>query len=337
MIIDNFDLNKDIMFVAEIGNNHEGNYALAEKMIHLAKDAGADAVKFQTFKTEHYVTSKDKDRFNRLKSFELTYEEFEKLSKVARKRDIVFLSTPFDLESVEFLNTIVPAFKISSGDNNFYPLLQKVAQTGKPVILSSGLVDLGKIRASKDFIEDIWKIEGIKQQMAVLHCVSSYPVRDEEANLGAIEALRRELGCMVGYSDHTIGTSAAVHAAVLGARIIEKHFTIDKKYSDFRDHSLSADIKSFADMVKKTKKAVTLIGKREKTVQLSERAAVNSMRRSVAAKCDLPEGSTVSMDNITWVRPGGGIPPGDEALLLGKKLTAPVNAGEHILQDMVAN
>ena len=173
MLIDSFNTDDDILVVAEIGNNHEGRYALAEELIGLAARAGVGAVKFQTFKTEYYVSHKDEARFNRLKSFELTESEFEKLSQVAKRENVLFLSTPFDIESAQFLDKLVPAFKISSGDNNFFPLIEVVAQTGKPIILSAGLTDMEQITATRDFIQTVWSKSGINQEMTVLHCVVS--------------------------------------------------------------------------------------------------------------------------------------------------------------------
>ncbi|MBL7129793.1 MAG: N-acetylneuraminate synthase family protein [Candidatus Omnitrophica bacterium] len=335
MKIGDFDLEKDILIVAEIGNNHEGDYMLAEKMIRLAVKAGAGAVKLQTYRTELYVNRKDKARFDKLKSFELTYDEFYRLSKVAQSEGVLFLSTPFDLESAEFLNTIVPAFKISSGDNTFYPLLEKVAQFGKPVILSSGLADLKQIRCSKSFIERIWEKVGRQQSLAVLHCVASYPVSPAEVNLMAISQLKYELQCTVGYSDHSLGIEAAVLSVVLGARIVEKHFTVDRNYSDFKDHQLSADPQNMSELVRRIKEITVLLGTGEINVQESEKSVSHLLRRSIAAKRDLPKGAKITWDDITWVRPAGGISPGEEHRFIGNSLSRSVKAGEQIIPEFL--
>ena len=335
MKIGSFDLEQDVLIVAEIGNNHEGSYALAEEMIGAAAETGAGAVKFQTFRTEHYVSRRDESRFSRLKSFELTFEEFEKLSSVAHNEGLLFMSTPFDLESAEFLNTIVPAFKISSGDNNFYPLIEKIAHFNKPIIISSGLADLGQIRYSKTFTEHIWEQLGIKQDIAVLHCVSSYPVPFAEASLSTISHLKNELQCTIGYSDHTIGIEAAVLSVALGARIIEKHFTLDKNYSDFRDHQLSADPQQMRELIEKIKETCMLLGTGGKKVQKSEQTSVDLVRRSIVASRDLPKGKRVSGEDITWVRPGVGLPPGQEHVVLGKSLSRPVRVGEPITLEIL--
>ena len=332
MKIESFDLNKDILIIAEIGNNHEGSYALAEEMIGLAAVAGAGAVKFQTFKTEHYVSKKDRDRFDRLKSFELSPADFEQLSGVAKEAGLLFISTPFDLESADYLNSIVDAYKIASGDNNFYPLIAKVAKKKKPIIMSTGLADLDHIKKSQLFISKIRQENGLKQDLAVLHCVSSYPVLPEYANLKAIETLRNELDCTIGYSDHTLGIDAALIAVALGARIIEKHFTIDKEYSDFRDHQLSSDPEELKQLVNKVKTVAMMMGTGDKILQESEIGIEDQIRRSIVAKHDLPKGAKLSWDDITWIRPAGGLPPGEENMILGKTLVKSVSMGEPIFE-----
>ncbi|HIJ66756.1 MAG TPA: hypothetical protein HPP87_02795 [Planctomycetes bacterium] len=336
MNIGSFDTNKEVMIVAEIGNNHEGSYALAEEMIYKAAQAGADAVKFQTFRAEFYVSRLDKARFERLKSFELTFDQFERLSRTARDAAVIFLSTPFDLDSAEFLNSIVPAFKISSGDNNFYPIIEKIAGFGKPIIMSSGLSGIGELKQTKSFIERKWDNSEQKPDLAVLHCVSSYPVKPSEANLGAITHLKEELGCTVGYSDHTMGIEAAVLSVALGAGIIEKHFTIDKGYSDFRDHQLSADPEEMKKLVERVREAQVYLGSGKKVVQKVEQANIPLLRRSIVAKADLAAGSTISTDDITWVRPAGGLEPGSEMIVVGNRLKRAIRRGQMITLEHLA-
>lgn len=337
MRIGNFDTDKDILIIAEIGNNHEGSYALAEEMIGLAAAAGAGAVKFQTFKTEYYVSKKDKDRFKRLKSFELSHADFENLSRVAKELGLLFISTPFDLESAEYLSSIVDAYKISSGDNNFYPLIEKVAKKKKPIIMSTGLADLDQIKKSQLFIYKVRQENELRNELAILHCVSSYPVLPEHANLKAIKTLQTELDCTIGYSDHTIGVDASLIAVALGARIIEKHFTIDKNYSDFRDHQLSADPEEFRQLVNKVKTASMMMGTGNKILQEVEISIEDQIRRSIVAKHDLPKGAKISWDDITWIRPAGGLLPGEENKILGKTLIKSVKMGtpifEHNLEE----
>lgn len=331
MKIGNWDLDKDVLIVAEIGNNHEGSYARAEEMIKLAAMAGAGAVKFQTIIPERLVSPGDIDRVRQLERFRLSYNEFEKLQKIAEKENVLFLSTPFDIESASFLNKLVPAFKISSGDNNFLPLIDVIARTGKPIILSSGAAGIKQISATKNFIQDIWRQKGISEELAILHCVSSYPTPHEEANLLAIIKIKEELGVTVGYSDHTLGMEAAVLSVGLGARIIEKHFTFDKNYSDFHDHKISLEPNELATLVERVREASSMLGSGEKAIANCEKILVNKIRRSIVAGHDLSEGALLRYEDLTWLRPGGGLAPGNEAQLTGKKLKKPKSMGEYIL------
>lgn len=334
MRIQDLDTERRILVIAEIGNNHEGNFALAQKMIDRAAEAGADAVKFQTFRTEEYVSRKDAARFQRLKSFELSYDQFARLAEQAKQAGLLFLSTPFDLTSADFLGTVADAIKIASGDNTFFPLLGAAARTGKPLVLSAGIADLHEIAISKAHIERCWAGLGIQTELAVLHCVTSYPVEPAQANLAAIHSLM-ELGCTIGYSDHTLGIEAAVLAAGMGARIIEKHFTLDKAQSDFRDHQLAADPPEFARMVERIRNAEVLRGSGEKIAQPSERTLAPAVRRSIVAKHDLTAGQILTFADITWVRPGGGLAPGRETEIIGKRLVRDVSAGEPLALDMI--
>ena len=330
MKIGSFDMQSEVFVVAEIGNNHEGNFDLAKKMIALAAQSGAHAVKFQTIVPEKLVTTLDQVRINQLKKFQFSYKQFEDLKDEADRQKIIFLSTPFDLESAKFLEHLVPAFKIASGDNNFYPLLECVAQTAKPLIISSGLADLAQIKKTKTFVENIWRKKKIKQDLAILHCVSSYPTEPEKANLLAIRQLQK-LGMTVGYSDHTLGIEAAVTAVSLDARIIEKHFTLDKNYSSFRDHQLSADPAEFTEMVKRIKQATILRGDGRISPLKSGLGDGYKIRRSVIANRDLEKGTKLKLEDIAWVRPGGGLNPGEEGLVIGKILSRAVKKGEMIL------
>lgn len=254
MKIGPMDTDQKVFVIAEVGVNHEGDEAVAARLVRLAAQAGADAVKFQTFKVENYVSDAyGEARVQRLKKFALPFEAFGRLARVAGEAGILFLSTPLDLESAKYLDTIAPAFKIASGDNNFWPLLLQVAATGKPTLLSCGLADLAAVDRAKSFIEAEWRRLGITQELALLHCVSSYPVPPDQANLRSIQLLRERFGGTVGYSDHTNGLDAALMSVALGARIIEKHFTLDKHYSEFRDHQLSADPAELKHLISKVR------------------------------------------------------------------------------------
>ena len=331
MRIGDVDLRATVLVVAEIGNNHEGNFSVAAELVRQAAASGAGAVKVQTFRPRYLVSAAETDRFERLSRFALSHAQFADLAGLATSLGLLFLATPLDLESAAFLEDHVHAYKIASGDNNFYPLMERLAATGKPVILSSGLADLAQIRQSARFLTDQWARRGIGPGLAVLHCVSSYPAPDAEANLAAIPLLSRELGCLIGYSDHTLGTEACVAAVALGARIIEKHFTLDTHYSDFRDHQLSADPVEMKRLVDQVRRVSAMLGKAEKAVQPSEAAGAYFSRRSIVASADLKRDHRLERQDFTWIRPGGGLPPGDEHRLLGKTLNRDVMFGEAIL------
>lgn len=323
------DTSRGVFIIAEIGNNHEGDAKRAEKLIRLAAKAGADAVKFQTIVPEKLVSAREKDRIEQLRRFQLSYAQFEALKKVADAEGVEFLSTPFDLESADFLAPLVPAFKIASGDNNFVPLIAHVAQIGKPLIVSAGLASPQEIRRLVELVRGVRRDRKIADDLAILHCVVSYPAKDEDADLLSIRMIS-ELGVVPGYSDHTIGIDAAVLSVALGARIIEKHFTDDKNYSQFRDHQLSADAADLTELVVRVRRAEKLLGDGKKTMKDAERENALKVRRSIVAKRDLERGSVVLPQDITWVRPGGGLAPGEEKQVLGRRLSRAVLQGEMI-------
>ena len=333
MKIGKLDTDKKVIVIAEIGNNHEGSFARAEEMIDLAAQAGADAVKFQTYRTEHLVSRENKDRFNTLKSFELSFDDFTMLKKSADHAGVMFMSTPFDIGSAEFLNGLVPAFKIASGDNNFYPLIETVARFGKPIILSCGLAELIELEYAKALIDRTWNEIGAQPDMALLHCVTSYPVPPAEANLMAIQTLQERFGCVTGYSDHTLGIEAAALSVASGARIVEKHFTLDNNFSEFRDHKLSADPEDFKQLVEKIRSIEEMLGTGSKISQESEKCLEASVRRSIVTARSLKAGQSIRPEDITWVRPSGGLAPGKEYRVLGKMLKRNMRAGEMILTD----
>ena len=329
------DLAKEILVIAEIGNNHEGSYVRAEEMIGLAAKAGAGAVKFQTIVPEQLVSPSQKERLARLKKFQLSHKEFEKLARVAHKENILFLSTPFDIASVRFLQNIVPAFKIASGDNDFYPLLEAVCKTQKPVVLSTGLADGRTIGQTVRFIEKCWGTNKTRENLALLHCVTSYPVPVDQANLRAIRTLRERFKLTTGYSDHTLGIDAAVLSVALGARIIEKHFTLDKGSRSFGDHQLSADPKDLAELVRRVKEADALLGDGTLKAQDNEKNIMVQARRSIAAAKDLSRGRKIVREDLAWLRPAGGLKPTEEKKILGKYLVHDVKRGDHILAQDV--
>ena len=335
MKIGKADLDREVLVIAEIGNNHEGIFDLAEKMVYEAASCGVQAVKFQTFQTELFVSKADLSRYKRLKSFELSYPQFSALAKLAHSLGLIFISTPLDLASAKFLDSIVDCYKIASADNNFFPLLEVVAQTGKPIIISTGLSDISQVIQALDFIREK-SPQKMQQEIAILHCITSYPVPPEQVNLRAIPFLQKKLSVTVGYSDHTLGIDAALCAAALGAKIIEKHFTLDKNYSDFRDHKLSADPPEMTMLVEKIKQISPMLGNEEKDIQPCEKEVISMVRRSIVAGTDLPRGHCLTPADLSWIRPAaGGLPPGQEHLLLGRRLKKSVVFGRQLNENDV--
>jgi N,N'-diacetyllegionaminate synthase len=335
MRIGNLDSDEKVIIIAEIGNNHEGSFDVAHEMVDRAAEAGVDAVKFQTFKTETFVAPSQVERFERMKGFELSQDQFARLAERARAAGIKFISTPLDMPSAVYLDGIVDALKVASGDNTFYPLIEFVAGTDKPVIISTGFADEPEIALAAATVEKIRGGRPNGPEMALLHCVSAYPVEPEVANLGAIHCLSQRFGeiATIGYSDHTLGTLAATLSIAAGARIVEKHFTLDRNYSDFRDHQLSADPSMMASLVKTIREAETLMGSGDLAPRQIERDSETPVRRSIAAARGLGAGEIVGPDDIMWIRPGEGFPPGREATVLGRPLVKSVGPGELFTND----
>jgi N,N'-diacetyllegionaminate synthase len=332
MKIGAIDLSSEILVIAEIGNNHEGDFGLATEMIHAAVAAGARAVKFQTIQPERLVSATQAARIEQLSRYAFSRDQFAELAGIAREAGAMFLSTPFTPDVLPWLGPLVPAFKIASGDNNFTPLLEAVAATGKPILLSTGMSDMDAIKQVCTTIGNVAQ----SGEIALLHCVSAYPTPPEQANLRAIATLARETGKVVGYSDHTLGVDAAILSVALGARIIEKHFTLSKTQSDFRDHALSADPAEMVELVRRVRLAQTLLGTGEKILQEGEMPTAAAARRSIVARAALPAGHLLANGDLDWLRPGGGLAPGKEGLILGRRLTQAVARGEMIKPDMVA-
>lgn len=331
MEIGRIDLDRRVLVVAEIGNNHEGDSDTAHRLVRAAADAGADAVKLQTFRTEHFASPSDPERFERLRSFELDRADIESLQRLASSLGLLFVSTPLDLDSAAFLEPLVDAYKIASADNLFYPLLELVAATGKPVIVSAGLSSTERIERSVAFLRRQWSAAGLEERLAVLHCVSSYPAPPESVNLASIGFLREQLGCPVGYSDHTLGIEVCELAVAAGARVVEKHFTLDKQASDFRDHQLSADPDDLRQLVERIRRVEEIVGSPGKAVQPAEAELEPLVARSLVAAADLPAGHVLERCDLAWTRPGGGLAPGEEGRVLGKALLAARHLGERIL------
>ena len=303
MKLKNFDLKKKVFIIAEVGNNHEGNFSIAKKLVHLAAKAGVDAIKFQTFRTENFIRKKDIKRFKQLKKFELSYEQFKSLKKLAHIKKIKFISTPLDLESTDFLIKNADLIKIASSDNNFFPLIEKVLKSKKSIIISTGMTNISQI---KDLTNYIYKVIGKKsaeKRIALLHCVTSYPVEDKFANLRSVEYLIKNSKLTIGYSDHTLGNDACIAAVAMGAKVIEKHFTINKKFSKFRDHALSADYTDLKNIVSRIRKVEKQLGRFNKEIQKPEKKLIKIVRRAAYADRDILPGEKISIKNVKFLRP----------------------------------
>ena len=285
--------------VAEIGNNHEGSFEIAKKLVKAAAKTGVSAVKFQTFRTEYYVNQTDKKRFNQLKKFELTKKNFIYLSELAKDLNLKFISTPFDLESANFLSKIVDIFKISSGDNNYFDLIKEVSKFNKKIFISLGLTNIREIFKLVKYLKKI----GVKNRTVLMHCVSSYPVKNEEANLNSINYLRAKLKMEIGYSDHTVGIIASIIAYSFGAKIIEKHFTLDNNFSNFRDHKLSLNPQDMKYLIFLLNQSTRMFGNFKKEVSINEKKNINLMRRSFYASRNIKKGEKLINSNIKFVRP----------------------------------
>lgn len=305
------------LIIAEAGVNHNGDIDIAKQMIDAAADAGADVVKFQTFKAENLVTqsakkaeyqlqttSKEESQLQMLKKLELSFEDHKELIKYSKKKNIGFLSTPFDLDSLQLLIDIgIDTIKLPSGEITNYPLLKKSAETGKKIILSTGMSGLEEIKAAVKVL----KINGASE-IILLHCNTQYPTPYEDVNLNAMKIIAEETGLPVGYSDHTNGIEIPIAAVALGACIIEKHFTLDRNM-DGPDHKASLEPHELKEMVVSIRNIENAMGDGVKEPSKSERENIGVARKSIVACKEIKKGEVFTEQNITTKRPGTGINP----------------------------
>lgn len=329
--MNNIDIKDRVLIIAEIGVNHEGDYSRAAEMIELAAKAGADAVKFQTYIPESYISTSQKERLERVSGFSLSFDEFRNLAAKAKEENVLFLSTPLDLESLDLINEISSIIKISSGDINNGPLLEKTSATGKTVIMSTGLSTVEEIERAITSLKNGNPVIIADRKLILLHCIAAYPAPEEEANLLSIPYMQEEFGVPVGYSDHTNGLLACQSAVALGARVIEKHFTYSKENQTFHDHHLSADPAEFKEMVDNIRRIENMRGVSGKFPMPSEIPFKSHIRRSLAAACDLNPGDVLSEENICFLRPETGIPINSVKSVFGKKVNKKIQKGEIIL------
>ena len=328
--------------IAEAGVNHNGELPLAMKLVDAAVAANADAVKFQTFRAERFIspvadraeyqiasTGGHESQLEMVKKLELPLEAFRKLKIYSEECGITFLSTPFEQESADFLDEIgVPAFKLSSGEVTNLDFLRHVARKQKPIILSTGMADLEEVREAVNAIRESSAVEFV-----LLHCVTNYPSQPASANLRAMETMHKEFGCAVGFSDHTLGVELALAACALGARVIEKHLTLDCKMPG-PDHSASLEMHEFASMVEGIRQIESALGDGVKRPAAEELPVIKVARRSLAAAQDLSAGTVLTVAHIAAMRPGTGIAPKLRQSLIGRKVRQPIRAGTLLAFEM---
>jgi N,N'-diacetyllegionaminate synthase len=321
MIIGNFDTTRRPLLIAEIGNNHEGDPQLALQLADAAVEAGADAVKVQIIEPARLVNVANADRIKQLTRFQLEPEVFREMARRVRSQGRLFLASMFDCDTLSSWLGELDAIKIASGDLDFDPLLEIAAASNLPIILSTGMSTMDEIRHAVGVIAAGTRPpRTLADRLAVLHCVSLYPTPIEQANLGAIAQIATQVGVSVGYSDHTLGTDAALAAVALGARIIEKHFTLNKQHSSFRDHALSAEPQEFARLAAGMHAFDAMLGSGIRDEVISDAATRAVARRSVVAARALPRGTKLEAKHLDYVRPAGGIPPTRARELIGRGL-----------------
>jgi len=324
--------------IAEAGVNHNGDITVAKEMILEAKKAGADAVKFQTFVTEKLVskqapkadyqmkiTSQEETQYQMLKKLELSFDDFIELSEYANKLDIDFLSTPFDDESIDFLSQLVmPFWKIPSGEITNKPYLMKIANTKKPIILSTGMSTMEEIEMALEVFHDYHR-----ENIILLHCNTEYPTPYNDVNLNAMVTMKEKFNVKVGYSDHTEGIAVPIAAVALGAAVIEKHFTLDKTLPG-PDHKASLEPQELTQMVTTIRNIEKAMGDGVKKPSESEKKNISVARKSIVAKRNIKKGEVFSEENLTVKRPGNGISPMKWHDVLGQMAIRDFNEDEMI-------
>ncbi len=307
---------ENVLIIAEAGVNHNGSMDLAKKLVVAAAESGADIVKFQTAKLDSLVSASAKmaeyqrkntgiveSQKEMLKKLLLSEQDFIVLSDYCKQVGVTFLSTPFDIESVTFLEPMVPFWKIPSGEVTNLPYLLAIAKTGKPVVMSTGMCEMDEIANAVSLLK-----ENGTTEIRLLHCNTEYPTPFEDVNLRAMLTMRDVFGLKVGYSDHTKGIEVPIAAVALGATIIEKHFTLDRNMEG-PDHKASLEPDELADMVRSIRHIEKALGSKEKKPSPSELKNITVARKSIIAKRTIKAGEPLTEENITVKRPGTGISP----------------------------
>ena len=305
-----------ITIIAEAGVNHNGSLELAKRLALEAKEAGADIVKYQTFVPENLVSRRaekaeyqkaatgEGSQLSMLQKLSLSKEDFMELHSYCKEIGICFLSTPFDLESIDFLDSLqMPMWKIPSGEITNLPYLIKIANTGKPVILSTGMSTMGEVKDAVNILK-----ENGTSEITLLHCTTEYPAPYKDVNLLAMKLMWDELGLPMGYSDHTPGIEISIAAAAVGAVVIEKHFTLDNNMKG-PDHKASLSPDELKEMIRCIRNVEISLGSGNKIPMESERKNMPIARKSIVAKKSIRKGEIFTEDNLTVKRPGNGISP----------------------------
>ena len=309
-----------VFIIAEAGVNHNGSIELAKKLIDVAVDAGVDAVKFQTFKAENLVSKNaqkadyqkknmndaDDSQFNMIKKLELDLDTHKELMAYCKTKNIMFLSTPFDHDSIELLSDLgLEIFKIPSGEITNLPYLRHIGKLNKQVVLSTGMADMGEIEDALDVLIDAGTQ---KENITILHANTMYPTPMEDVNLKAMITIGNTFDCKYGYSDHTLGIEVDIAAVAMGASCIEKHFTLDKTMEG-PDHKASLEPQELKAMVEAIRNIELALGSSIKKPSKSETPNIQVARKSIVANCDIKKGETFTENNLTIKRPGNGINP----------------------------
>jgi len=308
-----------VFIIAEAGVNHNGSVDLAKQLIDVAVDSGADAVKFQTFKAENLVskntqkadyqkqtTDASESQFDMLKKLELDVETHKKLIAYCQEKDIMFLSTPFDHDSIDMLNDLgLEIFKIPSGEITNLPYLRHIGSLSKKVVLSTGMSNLKEVG---DALSILINAGTLKDNITVLHANTMYPTPMEDVNLNAMLTIQKEFSVDIGYSDHTLGIEVDIAAVAMGASCIEKHFTLDKTMNG-PDHKASLEPEELKAMVGAIRNIEKALGSSEKKLSLSESENIKIVRKSIVASQDIENGELLTENNVTVKRPGNGINP----------------------------
>lgn len=322
-------VNSPIFLIAEAGVNHNGDLSIAKRLIDIASEVKADAIKFQTFKAEELLlknTSKveyqktntdiKENFYEMIKKYEFTKEDFQSIVNYCKEKNIIFLSTPFDHSSVQWLEEFnVPAYKVGSGDMNNFPLLKLICSKRKPIFISTGMATLKEVKETIEFIRS-----NNIEEIVLFQCTTDYPTSLEDVNLNVIDTYKNEFSnLLIGFSDHSLGITASIGAAAKGVKVIEKHFTLDKEMKG-PDHKASLDPKELKEWVEQIRALEKALGTFEKKPSKAELNIAKIARKSIVSIKTLNKGDVLNENNVAIKRPGDGISPVEFEKIIGKRV-----------------